>query len=173
MAVSGIGISAALLIGILKYEGYRDEAYIPVPGDVPTIGAGRTEGVKMGDKTNPVREMQYLYNNINDKYAAGVRKCITVPLYPHEFEALINISYNAGVGAVCRELAPKFNAARTDEDYARACAAIEGWRVTVGGRDCRDKKNNCRGLVVRRKAQRAQCEGAAHGQEMADGATLS
>ena len=50
-------VSAALLIGVLQHEGYTDHAVIPVPGDVPTIGAGRTEGVKMGDKTNPVREM--------------------------------------------------------------------------------------------------------------------
>jgi lysozyme len=160
-AVGGMSISAALLVTVLQLEGYRDQAYIPVPGDVPTIGAGRTEGVKMGDKTNPVREMRYLADNLEGTYGAGIRKCITVPLHQYEFDSLVDLAYNAGVSAVCREMATKFNAARTDADYASACASIENWRTTVGGRDCKNKKNNCRGLITRRQAQRAQCEGKA------------
>lgn len=159
LAAGTFGVSAMLLVSVLQMEGYSDKAYIPVPGDKPTIGAGRTEGVRIGDVTNPVREMVYLSDNLNNTYGAGVRKCITVPLYQYEFDSLTDLAYNAGVSAVCKEIAPKFNAARTENDYAAACASIENWRVTVGGRDCRDKKNNCRGLITRRKAQRAWCEG--------------
>ena len=48
-------ISAAGLGGIAVHEGYRDKAYIPVPGDVPTIGFGNTtyvdgSKVQLGDK---------------------------------------------------------------------------------------------------------------------------
>jgi lysozyme len=161
-AVGGMTISAALLVTVLQLEGYRDEAYIPVPGDVPTIGPGRTgPDVRLGDTTTVLREMPILLNNLENHYGAGIRKCITVPLHQYEFDALVDLAYNAGVSAVCREMATKFNVARTDEDYASACASIENWRTTVGGRDCKNKKNNCRGLITRRKAQRAQCEGKA------------
>ncbi len=44
-AIAALSISGAALVGMLVHEGYRDRAYIPVPGDVPTIGFGTTEGV--------------------------------------------------------------------------------------------------------------------------------
>ena len=47
--LAALTLSAATLVGIAVHEGYRDTAYIPVPGDVPTIGFGTTGGVKMGD----------------------------------------------------------------------------------------------------------------------------
>ena len=34
---------------IKEFEGFRAQAYIPVPGDVPTIGYGFTRGVQLGD----------------------------------------------------------------------------------------------------------------------------
>ena len=38
-------------LGLIKeFEGLRLKAYIPVKGDVPTIGWGHTKGVKMGDR---------------------------------------------------------------------------------------------------------------------------
>jgi lysozyme len=159
-AVAGMGISAMLMVSVLVKENYTDKAIIPVPGDVPTIGAGRTgPDVKMGDVTNPVREMQFLLANLEKNYGAAVRNCITAPLHQYEFDALVDLAYNAGGGAVCREIAPKFNAAITEGDYQSACASIENWRITVAGRDCRIKTNNCRGLVIRRQAQRKQCDG--------------
>ena len=48
-------LAASTLVGIAVHEDYREEAYIPVPGDVPTIGFGSTAGVRMGDKTTPTR----------------------------------------------------------------------------------------------------------------------
>jgi lysozyme len=64
-SVGGLGIGAALLVSVMMHEGYTDKAVIPVPGDVPTIGVGRTEGVHMGDKTEPVREMMMLLKNLD------------------------------------------------------------------------------------------------------------
>ena len=143
-------VSAALLIGVLQHEGYTDHAVIPVPGDVPTIGAGRTEGVKMGDKTNPVREMTYLLNNLETRYAAGVRKCIAVPLYQHEFDAYVDLSYNVGVGAFCHsDIAKRLNRG----DYQGACEAIVGFRATVNGIPVK-------GLANRRREEFEKCTGA-------------
>lgn len=159
--VATMVLAASTLAGIWIQEGgSKDEAYLD-SGGVPTIGPGRTEGVKMGDKTNNVREMALFLNNLEGTYAAAVRRCIKVPLYQHEFDALVDTTYNAGTGAFCRELAPVFNTARTDADYAAACRYIATWRITVNGQDCRIKKNNCRGLVTRRAEAADKCEGRA------------
>jgi lysozyme len=80
-------LAASTLVGIAVHEGYREEAYIPVPGDVPTIGFGSTTGVRMGDKTTPTRSLVRLLDEIEGVYAAGVRRCVTVPLYQYEYEA--------------------------------------------------------------------------------------
>ncbi|HEU4830681.1 MAG TPA: hypothetical protein VFS65_00740, partial [Candidatus Saccharimonadales bacterium] len=102
-AVAVLVLSASTLVSLALHEGYRDTAYIPVPGDVPTIGFGFTKNVKMGDKTTPVRSLVRLLDEVENVYAAGIRKCVTVPLYPHEFEAFVELAYNVGVGAVCRK----------------------------------------------------------------------
>ena len=44
-----ISLSATALVALLLHEGYRENAYLPLAGDVPTIGFGTTSGVKLGD----------------------------------------------------------------------------------------------------------------------------
>lgn len=148
MAVSSLVVGAALLVGITKQEGFPLEAIIPVRGDVPTIGPGRTEGVKMGDKTEPVRELIYLLNNLEGKYAAGVRKCVKVELYQHEFDAYVSLTYNIGVSAFCGStLVHKLNSG----DYEGACAEIKRWDKFKG--------KPLRGLTIRRETEYKQCMG--------------
>lgn len=149
IAVAGLVLSAATLVGIASQEGYRQEAYIPVQGDVPTIDFGRTKGVKMGDKSKgPVRALQLLLEELDSTYAQGVRRCVTVPLYQHEFSAYVSLTYNIGVSAFCGStLVKKLNT----EDYAGACAEISKWNKQGG------KVLN--GLVKRRKEERDICEG--------------
>lgn len=146
MAVSSLVVGAALLVGITKYEGFPLEAVIPVRGDVPTIGPGRTEGVKIGDKTEPVRELVYLLNNLEGKYAAAVRRCVTVPLYQHEFDAYVSLTYNIGVGAFCGSTLVKL---LNQERYSEACEQIKRWDK-FGGMPLR-------GLTIRREAEYRQC----------------
>lgn len=164
--VAALALSASALVGIAMHEVYVGYAY-PDSGSVWTIGFGSTKGVKPGDKTTPERALMRLNKEIDDEYAATVKKCLTVPLHQHEFDSLVSLAYNAGAGAVCREIAPLFNRAKTDADYAKACAFITdgpggdypGWRATVKGQDCRIRANNCYGLVIRRANERAMCEG--------------
>lgn len=61
-AMAVLVLAASTLVGIAVHEGYKDEAYIPVPGDVPTIGYGTTAGVRMGDRTTPVRSLARLHS---------------------------------------------------------------------------------------------------------------
>ena len=148
IAAAGLVLSAATLVGIATQEGYKQEAYIPVPGDVPTVGFGSTEGVHMGDKTTPVRALNRLLDEVDSVYAQGVRRCVTVPLYQHEFSAYVSLTYNIGVANFCNStLVKKLN----QEQYAEACAEISKWN-RAGGRVLN-------GLVKRREEERKVCEG--------------
>lgn len=153
-AIATLSISASLLVGIAVHEGYVGHAYTPIQGDVPTIGFGATEGVKLGDKTTPERALVRLLKDV-DSHANGIKACIKVPLYQHEFDAYTSLAYNIGVGAFCKStLVKKLNAG----EYFEACAQILRWTY-FNGRDCRDLKNRCRGLAERRDAEYAMCVG--------------
>lgn len=146
--VAALVLSASTLVGIALNEGYRDEAYVPVKGDVATIGFGATKGVKMGDRTTPQRALVRLLDDVNS-HSDGIKKCITVPLYPHEFDAYSSLAYNIGVGAFCGStLVRKLNA----EEYAAACLEIKRWNKFRG--------KPLRGLTIRREAEYKTCIGA-------------
>lgn len=149
-AVSGIAASAALLIGIAVHEGYRGEAYVPVPGDRPTIGFGDTHGVQLGDTTDPVRALIRLGEHV-DRAQRDMRACIgDVALYQHEWDAYVSLAYNIGTGAFCGStLVRKLKSG----DYAGACAEIKRW-VYFQGRVLP-------GLVNRREAEYRMCMGYA------------
>lgn len=146
--VAAVVLAASTVIGIAEYEDYRETAYIPVPGDVPTIGYGSTAGVKLGDRITPARALRRLGEEAESVYATGVRKCVTVPLTPGEFGAFVSLTYNIGVPAFCGStLVRKLNAG----DYAGACREIDRWNRQGG--------KVLPGLVKRRAEERAICEG--------------
>lgn len=79
-----------------KLKAYKDT------GGVPTIGYGTTiypngTRVKMGDKTDPKKAMQYLVSGINEA-AMVVNKRITKDLKQNQFDALVCLVYNLGSG---------------------------------------------------------------------------
>ena len=155
-SIAGMILAAATLVGIATQEGYRETAYIPVPGDVPTIGFGSTKDVRMGDKTTPVRSLVRLMEEVDSVYVAGVKKCVTVPLHQHEFSAYVSLAYNIGVGAFCRKAQPGKPPNLIDlinaERYEEACERIEAFKYGPG-------RKVLNGLVKRRAEERAICEG--------------
>jgi lysozyme len=146
--VASLVLAASTLVGIAAHEGYRDEAYIPVAGDVPTIDFGRTKGVKMGDKSNPVRGLQYLLDEVENVYAAGVKRCVKVPLYQREYESMVSLTYNIGVSAFCGSTLVKL---LNQERYVEACEQIKRWDRFQG--------KPLRGLTIRREAEYKKCMG--------------
>jgi len=145
--VAALVLSASTLVGLAINEGYRETAYIPVPGDVPTLGFGETSGVKMGDKTTPTRALVQLLQSA-EKHADGVRACITVPMMQYEFEAAVSIAYNIGVGAFCGStMVRKLNSG----DYSGFCAGMLAWDKFRG--------KPLRGLTIRRQAEYKLCIG--------------
>lgn len=162
-AVAVLVLAASTLVGLAVHEGYKDEAYIPVPGDVPTIGFGSTGSVRMGDRTTPVRSLVRLLDEIEGIYAAGVKRCVTVPLYQHEYEAFVRLAYSVGVPTFCRKALPGKKPNLIDlvnaERYAEACERIEAFKYGPGRRVLP-------GLVKRRVEERAICEGKKPDQQL-------
>ena len=121
--VAALSLSAAGFVGIVVHEGYNDRAYTPVPGDVPTIGFGTTEGVKLGDKITAPQAVIRALQDVS-KFEGAVKRCVTVPLHQYEYDAYISLSYNIGSGAFCSStLVKKLNAG----DYPGACKEILRW----------------------------------------------
>jgi len=145
VAIGALALSAAGIVGLVGYEGYTDHAIIPVPGDVPTIGFGTTEGVKMGDRITPPVALARALNDVQ-KFEGAIKECVKVPLHQNEYDAYLQLSYNIGARAFCGStLVRKLNAG----DYAGACKEILRW-TKVGGREVR-------GLVNRRQAEYQLC----------------
>lgn len=141
-------LSAAALVGIAGWEGYKSVAYIPVPGDVPTIGFGTTKGVKMGDSIDPVTALQRKIRDV-EVFEGAVKQCVKVPLAQHEYDAYLSLAYNIGSGAFCKStLVRKLNA----QDYEGACREILRWD--------RFRGEPLAGLTNRRQAEFRQCMGS-------------
>lgn len=153
ITLAALSLSAAGLVGLVLDEGYTDHAVIPVPGDVPTLGFGTTQGVRMGDRTTPPKALARALLDIN-QYEGAIKQCVRVPLHQSEYDAYVQLAYNIGTANFCRSTLVK----RLNEgDYAGACAEISRW-TRFQGKDCNIRSNNCYGLVTRRAAERALCE---------------
>lgn len=148
IVVAALTLSASALVGIAVHEGYRGDAYTPVRGDVPTIGFGDTHGVKPGDKTDPVRALIRLNAHV-ENFQRQLRACIgDVPMYQHEWDAIVSWAYNVGPQAACQSTLVKKIKAR---DYAGACAELLRWDKFQG--------RALPGLTARRQAEYRQCMG--------------
>jgi lysozyme len=147
MVVAALSLSAAGLVGIVGYEGYTDRAVIPIPGDVPTIGFGTTDGVKIGDKTTPPAALERALKDAT-KFEGALKTCVKVPLHQWEYDAYVSMTYNIGPAAFCGSTLVRL---LNSNDYAGACAQISRW-TRAGGRVVQ-------GLVNRRAKERAMCEG--------------
>jgi len=144
IAVAGLSLSAAGMIGIAVHEGYRPGTYDDGVG-VNTIGFGTTAGVRLGDRIDPVSALVRLGQDVSEM-ERGLAKCIKVPLYQHEWDAYVSWTYNVGVGAACGStLVRMLNAG----DYAGACNQLSRWTY-AGGRQLA-------GLVKRREQERRLC----------------
>jgi len=147
IVIGALTLSASALVGIAVHEGYRGEAYRPVPGDVPTIGFGTTAGVKPGDRIEPVQALVRKLQDVQ-RFEGALRQCVRVPLHQHEYDAYLSLAYNIGPGAFCGStLVRRLNAG----DYAGACAEILRWDRFQG--------QPLRGLTLRRQQENRQCLG--------------
>ena len=143
--IAAISLSATALVAIALHEGYKENAYLPMAGDIPTIGFGTTSGVKLGDKTSPEKALQVALRDIQ-KFEGALKQCVKVPLTQGEYDVYISLSYNIGSGNFCRStLVKKLNG----QDYEGACKEILRWDQFQGKR--------LPGLTKRRQEEYLKC----------------
>lgn len=147
LPVRTLSLTAAGLVAILLHEGYKDKAYIPVPGDVPTIGFGTTQDVKLGDKITPEKAVVRALSDVN-KFEGALKKCVTVPLTQYEYDVYVSVSYNIGSKAFCNSTMVKL---LNQEKYEDACAQLKRWVYSGGVK--------YQGLVDRREKEYNSCMG--------------
>jgi lysozyme len=145
--MAGLSISGIALIGLLVAEGYRNTAYIPVPGDVPTIGFGTTNNVRMGQRIEVTQALNSALIDVQ-KFEGAMKRCVTVPLHQYEYDAYVSLTYNIGEGAFCRSTLVRL---LNKEDYSGACKQILRWDKFKG--------KPLRGLTVRREKEYNMCMG--------------
>lgn len=149
LAIAAFALSASAFVGLTMLESYREVAYIPAPGDVPTIGFGTTDGVRMGDTITPPKALVRALSDVH-KFEGALKKCVTAPLHQHEYDAFVSLTYNIGSQAFCNStLVKKLNAG----DHEGACAEIKRWNRQGG--------KISPGLTKRREAEYMQCMGMA------------
>ena len=145
--IAAISLSATALVAIVLHEGYRENAYIPVAGDIPTIGFGTTSGVKLGDRTTPEKALQIAMRDVQ-AFEGAIKECVTVSLHQHEYDAYTSLAYNIGPNAFCRStLVRRLNAG----DYVGACNQILRWDQFKG--------KPLSGLTKRRQEEHKKCLG--------------
>lgn len=150
-AASASAIALATPV-VSYYEGYIPHTYAD-PVGIPTICVGHTGAdVTPGRVATKAECDALLQGDLAEAYG-DVQRCIGVPLQPTEAAALISFTFNVGGGALCTStLARIANAGAPAREW---CAQMDrwnkgrvfGWLVQLPG------------LVKRRAAERAMCEG--------------
>lgn len=124
-----------------QFEGLRLAAYKDSVG-VPTIGYGHTRNVTMDMTCTQELAEQWLQEDVQIA-VNGVNQFVTVELTQNQFDALVDFTFNLGVGSLQHSTLLRLLNAR---DYAGAAGEFEKWNKAGG--------NVLPGLVKRRQAER-------------------
>lgn len=111
-----------------RMEGFRAKAYIPVPGDVPTIGYGFTHGVKLGDTMTREQADVRLIDELRPYERAVWQSCTNEP-NQNEFDAMVLLCFNIGVAGFKRSTVLK---AHNRGDHQAAARAFGLWNKSGG-----------------------------------------
>lgn len=150
LIAAGAG-SAAIAAGFvaekegLSLAAYRDGA------SVWTICHGHTATARPGMTATP-EDCKRLFASDLGRALAEIDRVVTVPMSPARRAAVASFAYNLGLPALKRSTFLR----RLNAGDPGACDEITRW-VYVGGKDCRDPANGCRGIVIRRQQETALC----------------
>lgn len=132
--------SPACLALVTKFEGLSLVAYLCAAGK-PTIGYGRTRGVKLGMTCTKKEADADIMIDLHEA-ANAVRRLVKVPLTQGQFDALTSFVFNLGAGAFEKST---LLALLNEGKHKQAGAQFARW-VHAGGK-------RLKGLVDRRAAE--------------------
>ncbi|HHB9079474.1 TPA: lysozyme [Klebsiella pneumoniae] len=129
---------------IKRFEGYSSKAYPdPATGGAPwTIGYGTTNGVKPGMVITSEKAEKMLRDDVA-KFESGVSSLVTAPTTQGQFDAMVSLAYNIGLGNFGKSTLLKKHNSRC---YTCAADQFRVWNRANG------KVMN--GLTKRRAAER-------------------
>jgi GH24 family phage-related lysozyme (muramidase) len=113
---------------LIEEEGVRYTVYRDVAG-YPTVGVGHLiepgDNLRVGDRVNEEQVLQFLENDLAEA-EQGVRLLVRdLPLHQHEFDALLDLVYNVGIGNVAASESPRLNTAIANRDYDAIAAELD------------------------------------------------
>jgi len=111
-----------------RLEGFRANAYIPVPGDRTTIGYGFTDGVKLGDTMTREEADARLVEELRPYEMAVWQGCTREP-NQNEFDAMVLLCFNIGPAGFRRSTVLK---AHNRGDCQAAARAFGLWNKSGG-----------------------------------------
>lgn len=146
---------------VQKYEGRVLKTYPDVVHGwrVPTACDGHTgPELHQGQTFTPAECDDMLHRDLTKEFDA-LDACMPIDIPVNELAAYLDLAHNEGSGAVCNSSIPKKLRAG---DHKAACATISQFEnVRVNGKleSCTNPDFKCPGIVRRRAADRALCEG--------------
>ncbi|WP_247712478.1 lysozyme [Qipengyuania xiapuensis] len=113
---------------LIEEEGVRYTVYRDVAG-YPTVGVGHlvrpADNLRVGDRISEQRVLDFLDADL-ETAEEGVRILVgDLPLYQHEFDALLDLVYNVGLGNVSERESPRLNAAIAAGDYEGIASELD------------------------------------------------
>jgi len=111
-----------------ELEGFREYAYIPVKGDVWTVGYGFTKGVKKGDYMTEAEADARLVDELAE-YERGVYYACSIAPNQNQFDAMVLLCYNIGIAGFKRSSVLKVH---NRGDHQAAARAFALWNKSGG-----------------------------------------
>lgn len=112
------------------FEGCELRAYPdPGTGNIPwTIGYGHTKGVRQGMVCSQAQAEQWLLEDVASA-EDSINRVVKVPLTQASFDALVDFTFNVGIGRlITSTLLKKLNSG----DYAGAADEFKKWDIAGG-----------------------------------------
>ena len=131
---------------VQPWEGKKNEPYADIAG-IQTVCVGHT-GADVQPRRYSDTECEQLLQKDLAAANATVRRCISVSMTTGQEAALTSATFNIGPSVVCGSTLARL---ANSGNWAGACAELDRW-VYAGGQ-------RIAGLVRRRAAERALCEG--------------
>lgn len=126
--VAILKVSETMKEALAEEEGVRLVVYRDVAG-YPTVGVGHlvtpADGLSVGDRITYDKAIELLESDL-EKAEEGVKRLVgDLPIYQHEFDALVDLVYNVGEGNVAANQSPHLNAAIASANYDGIAEQLE------------------------------------------------
>lgn len=150
--IAGLGLAASIMFYFTPTQEGVEYISYPDSGNVYTIGLGHTHGVYKGMRATKSQVCEWYREDVSDDEKA-YNRLVKTPQHPNVKAAAMDFIFNAGAGNFAgSSLRKLLNAG----NRAGACREFPKWRKAAG-KDCREKKNNCAGVIVRREKEKELC----------------